>query len=83
MGKPLIHRSPMPGLGLSMGITLTMLSIIVLLPIGALLAAGAAAFMSGESLRIVFAAIAFLVARSRVNRDRADAHAAIVDGAFA
>ena len=28
-------------------------------------------------------AIAFLVARSRVNRDRADAHAAIVDGALA
>lgn len=41
MGKPLIHRSPMPGLGLSMGITLTMLSIVVLLPIGALLAKGA------------------------------------------
>lgn len=41
MGRPLIHRSPMPGLGLSLGITLTMLSIIVLLPIGALLAKGA------------------------------------------
>ena len=41
MGKPLIHRSPMPGLGLSMGITLTMLSLIVLLPIGALLLKGA------------------------------------------
>ena len=41
MGKPMIHRSPMPGLGLSMGITLTMLSIIVLLPIGALLLKGA------------------------------------------
>lgn len=41
MGKPLIHRSPMPGFGLSAGITLTMLSIIVLLPIGALLAKGA------------------------------------------
>lgn len=41
MGRPLIHRSPMPGLGLSMGITLTMLSIVVLLPIGALLVKGA------------------------------------------
>lgn len=41
MGRPLIQRSPMPGLGLSMGITLTMLSIIVLLPIGALLWKGA------------------------------------------
>ncbi|WP_431300709.1 sulfate ABC transporter permease subunit CysT [Tabrizicola sp. BL-A-41-H6] len=37
----MIHRSPMPGLGLSMGITLTMLSIVVLLPIGALLLKGA------------------------------------------
>ena len=41
MGRPLIHRPPMPGLGLSMGITLTMLSIVVLLPIGALLLKGA------------------------------------------
>lgn len=41
MGQPLIHRSPMPGLGLSVGITLTMLSIVVLLPIGALLLKGA------------------------------------------
>lgn len=41
MGRPLIHRSPMPGLGLSMGITLTMLSLIVMLPIGALLLKGA------------------------------------------
>lgn len=41
MRAPLIHRSPMPGLGLSMGITLTMLSIVVLLPIGALLLKGA------------------------------------------
>lgn len=41
MGRPLIHRSPMPGLGLSMGITLTMLSIVVLLPISALLLKGA------------------------------------------
>lgn len=42
MSGPLIHRSPMPGLPLSMGITLTMLSLIVLLPIGALLLKGAA-----------------------------------------
>lgn len=41
MSRPTIHRSPMPGLGLSMGITLTMLSLIVLLPIGALLLKGA------------------------------------------
>lgn len=41
MGRPLIHRSPMPGLGLSMGITITMLSIVVLLSIGALLLKGA------------------------------------------
>lgn len=41
MGRPLIHRSPMPGLGLTMGITLTMLSIVVLLPLGALLLRGA------------------------------------------
>lgn len=40
MGRPIIHRSPMPGLGLSAGITLTMLSIVVLLPIGALLLRG-------------------------------------------
>ena len=42
MTGPLVHRSPMPGLGPSMGITLTMLSLIVLLPIGALLLKGAA-----------------------------------------
>ncbi|WP_415391872.1 sulfate ABC transporter permease subunit CysT [Paracoccus sp. SJTW-4] len=41
MGRPLIYRSPMPGLGLSMGITLAMLSIVVLLPIGALFLQGA------------------------------------------
>lgn len=38
----LIQRSPMPGFGLSMGITLTMLSLVVILPIGALLLKGAA-----------------------------------------
>ena len=41
MGRTLVQRSPMPGLGLSMGITLTMLSLVVLLPIGALLLKGA------------------------------------------
>ncbi len=41
MGRPILYRSPMPGLGLSMGITLTMLSLVVLLPIGALLWKGA------------------------------------------
>lgn len=39
--RPLVHRSPIPGLGLSAGITLTMLSIIVVLPLGALLLKGA------------------------------------------
>jgi sulfate transport system permease protein len=39
--RPLVHRSPIPGLGLSAGITLTMLSIIVILPLGALLLKGA------------------------------------------
>jgi sulfate/thiosulfate transport system permease protein len=41
MTNPLVHRSSMPGLGLSMGITVLMLSLIVLLPIGALLWKGA------------------------------------------
>jgi sulfate/thiosulfate transport system permease protein len=41
MTRPLLYRSPMPGLGLSMGVTLTMLSLVVLLPIGALLLKGA------------------------------------------
>ncbi|SEM52864.1 sulfate transport system permease protein [Gemmobacter aquatilis] len=41
MARPFIQRSPMPGLGLSMGITVTMLSLVVFLPIGALLMKGA------------------------------------------
>jgi len=41
MGRPLIHRSPIPGLGISAGITFTLLSLVVLLPIGALLLKGA------------------------------------------
>ena len=43
MGRPVIHRSPIPGLGISAGITLIMLTMIVLLPIGALLLKGASA----------------------------------------
>ncbi|WP_137111727.1 sulfate ABC transporter permease subunit CysT [Rhodobacter sp. SY28-1] len=43
MRRPLIHRSPIPGLGISAGITLTLLSLVVLLPIGALLLNGALA----------------------------------------
>lgn len=39
--RPMLNRSPMPGLGLSMGITLMMLSFVVLIPIGALLLKGA------------------------------------------
>ncbi|MBC9247137.1 sulfate ABC transporter permease subunit CysT [Paracoccus sp. 11-3] len=39
--KPLVRRTAMPGLGLSAGITMAMLSIVVLLPIGALLLQGA------------------------------------------
>lgn len=39
--RPFLERSPMPGFGLSLGITLTMLSLVVLLPIGALLWKGA------------------------------------------
>ena len=41
MTKSLIARSPIPGLGLSAGITITMLSLVVILPIGALLLRGA------------------------------------------
>ena len=43
MREPLVQRSPVPGLGISAGITLTLLSIVVLLPIGALLLKGAVA----------------------------------------
>ncbi|MFN3844137.1 MAG: sulfate ABC transporter permease subunit CysT [Rehaibacterium terrae] len=41
MRTPLIQRTAMPGLGLSAGITLFMLSLVVILPIGALLLRGA------------------------------------------
>lgn len=43
MGQPIVQRSPIPGLGLSAGITLTMLSLVVLLPIAALLIKGLSA----------------------------------------
>ncbi|MDB5659491.1 MAG: sulfate transporter permease subunit CysT [Cypionkella sp.] len=43
MSRPLINRSPLPGMALSAGITLTLLSLVVLLPIGALLLRGATA----------------------------------------
>jgi len=39
----MFQRSPIPGLGISAGITLTLLSLVVLLPIGALLLKGAVA----------------------------------------
>lgn len=39
--RPFVRPSPMPGLGLSLGITLTMLSLVVLLPMAALLWQGA------------------------------------------
>ena len=43
MGRPIIHRSPIPGFGISAGITLTLLCLVVILPIGALLLKGATA----------------------------------------
>ena len=43
MRQPLVQRSPIPGLGISAGITITLLSLVVLLPIGALLLKGALA----------------------------------------
>ncbi|MDO5648276.1 sulfate ABC transporter permease subunit CysT [Paracoccus sp. (in: a-proteobacteria)] len=39
--RPIVQKTAIPGLGLSAGITLFMLSLVVLLPIGALLAQGA------------------------------------------
>ena len=41
MRRPFLQQSPMPGFGLAMGITVTMLSVVVLVPIGALLLKGA------------------------------------------
>lgn len=42
MARAFIHPSPMPGLRLSMGLTLAMLSLVVLAPVGTLLGQGAA-----------------------------------------
>lgn len=50
--RRLIQPSLMPGFGLSMGITMTMLSLVVILPIAALLMKGAA-FGPGEVWRVV------------------------------
>ncbi len=47
MMGPLVNRSPMPGFRLGMGITLCLLSLVVLLPIAALLAKGAGLGISG------------------------------------
>lgn len=49
---PLIQRTAMPGLGLSAGITLFMLSLVVILPVGALLAKGAS-FGAGNVWEVV------------------------------
>ena len=43
MARQMFQRSPIPGLAISAGITLTLLSLVVLLPIGALLLKGAVA----------------------------------------
>ena len=43
MARPMFQRSPIPGLAISAGITLTLLSLVVLLHIGALLLKGAVA----------------------------------------
>lgn len=40
-GRSFVQRSPIPGFGLAMGVTMAMLSVVVLLPIGALLLKGA------------------------------------------
>lgn len=45
--RPLVNKSPMPGFRLSMGITLTLLSLVVLLPVAALLTKGAGLGLSG------------------------------------
>ncbi len=50
--KALVQKSPMPGFGLGMSITLTMLSLVVLLPIGSLLVHGFS-FGPAEVWRVV------------------------------
>jgi sulfate transport system permease protein len=61
MRQPFVHKSPIPGLGLSAGITLSMLSVMVLLPIAALLvqgfSAGAPAFLAAVNTPRTWAAL--------------------------
>ena len=61
MGQPFVHKSPIPGLGLSAGITLSMLSMMVLLPIAALLvqgfSAGVPAFVAAVNTPRTWAAL--------------------------
>ncbi len=61
MGQPFAHKSPIPGLGLSAGITLSMLSMMVLLPIAALLvqgfSAGVPAFVAAVNTPRTWAAL--------------------------
>ena len=61
MRQPFVHRSPIPGLGLSAGITLSMLSVMVLLPIAALLvqgfSAGVPAFLAAVNTPRTWAAL--------------------------
>ena len=61
MGQPFVHKSPIPGLGLSAGITLSMLSVMVLLPIAALLvqgfSAGVPAFLAAVNTPRTWAAL--------------------------
>ncbi len=61
MGQPFVHKSPIPGLGLSAGITLSMLSLMVLVPIAALLvqgfSAGVPALVSAVNTPRIWAAL--------------------------
>ena len=61
MRQPFVHKSPIPGLGLSAGITLSMLSLMVLLPIAGLLvqgfSAGVPAFVAAVNTPRTWAAL--------------------------
>ncbi len=61
MRQPFVHKSPIPGLGLSAGITLSMLSLMVLLPIAGLLvqgfSAGIPAFLAAVNTPRTWAAL--------------------------
>ena len=61
MGQPFLHKSPIPGLGLSAGITLSMLSLMVILPIAGLLvqgfSAGIPAFLAAVNTPRTWAAL--------------------------